>query len=138
MLNSRCVCGEFWFNQCMGMSNHEKINYVELPACDLEASKGFFNKVFGWEFQDYGPEYTAFSNAGLEGGFYQSELQARTESGSALVVLYSENLESTLAKVTEAGGQIAKEIFSFPGGRRFHFIEPSGNELAVWSDVGIG
>lgn len=118
----------------MGMSDHEKINYVELPSTNLEATKRFFNKVFGWSFQDYGSEYCAFSNAGLEGGFYKSKLKARTENGSALVVLYSENLEETLSRVTEAGGTITKDIFSFPGGRRFHFAEPGGSELAVWSE----
>lgn len=119
------------------MSEHEKINYVEFPSGDLEATKSFFKDVFGWSFQDYGPEYTAFSNAGLEGGFYKSDLTASTEDGSALVVLYSENLEQTLDKVRKAGGSITKEIFSFPGGRRFHFKEPGGSELAVWSDQEI-
>ncbi len=114
------------------MQEHETINYVEFPASDLEATKAFFTEAFGWAFQDYGPDYTAFSNAGLEGGFFRSELTATTANGSALVVLYSSDLEDTLSKVLEAGGSIAKEIFSFPGGRRFHFTEPSGNELAVW------
>jgi len=83
---------------------------------------------------DYGPEYTAFSDQGLDGGFYQSELKATTDLGSALIVLFSESLEDTQAKVTNAGGQIVTPIFSFPGGRRFHFIEPSGNEFAVWGE----
>lgn len=119
------------------MPEHEKINYVEFPSSDLKATKSFFSTVFGWSFQDYGPDYTAFSNAGLEGGFFKSELKANTANGSALVVLYSSNLEETRSKVVEAGGSIAKDIFSFPGGRRFHFTEPSGNELAVWSDKGV-
>ena len=116
------------------MDGHERISYVEFPASDLEATKSFFSQVFSWSFQDYGPEYTAFSNAGLEGGFFKSDLKANTENGSALVVLYSNDLEETRSKVVDAGGAIVKEIFSFPGGRRFHFSEPSGNELAVWSD----
>lgn len=116
------------------MSNHEKINYVEFPSPDLVATKTFFSQAFGWSFQDFGPEYSAFTNAGLNGGFYKAELRASTASGSALIVLYSDNLEETLAKVVETGGSIVKEIFTFPGGRRFHFIEPSGNEFAVWSD----
>jgi len=116
------------------MNDHEKINYIEFPSCNLNASKSFFKKVFGWSFQDFGPEYTAFSDAGIDGGFFKSELKATTANGSALVVFYSNNLEDTLSKVVEAGGSIVKEIFSFPGGRRFHFTEPSGNELAVWSD----
>ena len=116
------------------MTEHEKINYVEYPSSNFNATKSFFSKAFGWSFQDYGPEYTAFSNAGLDGGFFKSDLKASTANGSALIVLYTNNLEATLAKVVEAGGTIAKDIFSFPGGRRFHFLEPSGNEFAVWSD----
>lgn len=112
----------------------EKINYIELPATDIAGTKQFFAKAFGWEFIDYGPEYAAISGAGLDGGFYKSTLRATTETGSALVVLYSANLESSLAKVEDAGGQIVKPIFPFPGGRRFHFTDPSGNEYAVWSE----
>lgn len=113
---------------------HEKINYVEFAAKDLNATKLFFSTVFDWEFTDYGDEYTAFANAGLDGGFYQADLNARAESGSALVVFYSKTLEATERKVKAAGGSISTAIFEFPGGRRFHFIEPSGNEFAVWSD----
>jgi predicted enzyme related to lactoylglutathione lyase len=116
---------------------HEKINYIELPASNLTATKHFFNSCFDWTFTDYGPEYCAFFNAGLNGGFYQSELSASTSNGSALVVLYSDKLEQTQEKIEQAGGSISKAIFSFPGGRRFHFIEPSGNEFAVWSDQGL-
>ena len=116
------------------MSNHHKINYIEIPASAIEASKSFFNTVFDWQFVDYGPDYASFLNAGIDGGFYRSDLTALTNSGSALVVLYSQNLESTLAKVQEAGGVIIKPIFSFPGGRRFQFLDPSGNEFAVWSE----
>jgi len=116
---------------------HEKINYVEFPAKDLDATKDFFTKVFGWSFTDYGPDYCSFSNEGLEGGFYQSDLCATTAKGSALITFYSERLEETLNKITQADGKIIKPIFSFPGGRRFHFIEPSGNEFAVWSDQGL-
>lgn len=116
------------------MNEHEKISYVEFAASNLEATKSFFSHAFGWSFQDFGPEYVAFSNAGLEGGFFKSERKASTANGSALIVLYSENLEETRSKAVEAGGSIVKEIFSFPGGRRFHFTEPSGNEFAVWSE----
>jgi len=116
------------------MSTHEKINYLEFAATDLEGTKSFFMAVFGWTFMDYGPDYTAFSNAGIEGGFYRAALKADYQAGSALVVLYSERLEETLNKIVDAGGLVQKDIFSFPGGRRFHFTEPSGNELAVWSD----
>ena len=116
------------------MNLHEKINYVELPAKDLTATKAFFESVFGWSFVDYGPEYTAFENQGLDGGFFQSDLASSTEKGAALIVFYSNQLEATLAKVEKAGGSIFRPIFSFPGGRRFHFTEPSGNEFAVWGE----
>lgn len=116
------------------MNEHEKINYIELPAKDIPATRAFFTRVFGWEFQDYGPEYSAFSDQGIDGGFFLSEGCSRQENGAALVVFYSNDLEATLEKVTSAGGVIVKPVFSFPGGRRFHFTEPSGNEFAVWSD----
>ncbi len=117
------------------MTGHEKINYVEFPAKDIELAKSFFSSAFGWDFVDYGPDYTAFSNEGLNGGFFRSDLYVSTEKGSALIVFYSEGLEQTLAKIEEAGGSIIKPIFSFPGGRRFHFSDPNGNEYAVWSDI---
>lgn len=116
------------------MDNHETINYVEFPAGNLSATKEFFEKVFGWSFEDYGPEYTAFVDPALKGGFYKSEKHSTTDTGSALIVFYSNDLEDTKTKIEEAGGKIIKPIFSFPGGRRFHFTEPSGNEMAVWSD----
>ena len=117
------------------MNEHEKINYIEFPAKDIETTKAFFKTVFGWSFVDYGPEYTAFSNAGIEGGFFKANLSSSTEKGGALVVFYSKNLEETQTKITEAGGSILKAIFPFPGGRRFHFGDPNDNEYAVWSDV---
>ncbi len=116
------------------MNIHEKLNYVEFPSKDLDATKTFFKTVFDWKFTDYGPEYTAFANEGLNGGFYKAELNSSTANGAALLVFYSRNLENTLVKVTQAGGEIVKSTFDFPGGRRFHFAEPSGNEFAVWSD----
>lgn len=115
------------------MPAHEKINYVEYPARDLEATKAFFQTAFGWSFEDYGPDYVAFSGQGLDGGFFRADMAATTGNGSALIVFYSDRLEETLAKVTAAGGRIVKPIFPFPGGRRFHFFEPSGNEFAVWA-----
>ena len=113
---------------------HEKLNYVEYPSPDLEATKSFFNQVFGWSFQDFGPNYTSFANEGLDGGFYKAGLRSRADDGSALLVFYSADLESTQSKVRDGGGEIFKEIYEFPGGRRFHFLEPGGNEFAVWSD----
>jgi len=114
------------------MPNNDKLNYVEFPANNIPATKRFFEQAFGWQFEDFGPEYTAFSNQGLDGGFYQSSLMSNVERGSALLVLLSDDLEQSQVNVQAAGAEISQTIFSFPGGRRFHFIEPSGNELAVW------
>ncbi len=116
------------------MNEHEKINYVELPAKNLQATKDFFSQVFGWSFQDFGPEYSAFSNQGIDGGFFKSDLSSSTSNGAALIVFYSNDLEATQEKVKKANGNIVKPIFPFPGGRRFHFTDPGGNEFAVWSD----
>lgn len=115
------------------MNAHEKINYVEYPAKDIGATKRFFEAAFGWTFADYGPDYAAFANQGLDGGFYRSERVSAAVNGAALIVFYSQDLASTQRKVEQAGGVISKAIFAFPGGRRFHFTEPSGNEFAVWS-----
>jgi len=117
------------------MKGHEKINYLEFPAANLEATRAFFETVFGWSFSDFGPDYSAFSEASVDGGFYRAELASKTADGGALVVFYSEDLETTQAKIEGAGGVILKTIFDFPGGRRFQFCEPSGNEFAVWSDL---
>lgn len=111
------------------------ISYIEFAAADLAATKKFFEDVFDWNFQDYGPDYIAFNNAGVEGGFFRAKLASRTDSGGALIVLFSDSIEASVAKVQECGGTITKAIFEFPGGRRFHFLEPSGNELAVWTNI---
>lgn len=113
--------------------NHS-INYVELPGKDLGALEAFYSAAFGWIFTDYGPEYRAFSDGSFDGGFRRSGKKSKIDRGAALVVLYSDNLEGTRERVTAAGGSIHQDIFSFPGGRRFHFLDPHGNELAVWSD----
>lgn len=119
------------------MSQHEKIDYLEIPAKNIPAAQLFFTSVFDWSFQDFGPEYTAFSGAGIDGGFYQSDLTVSTKSGSVLIVFYSNNLEETSAKIEASGGSVVKPIFEFPGGRRFHFRDTNGNEYAAWSDLGI-
>jgi hypothetical protein len=119
----------------MKMNQHEKINYIEFPSKNIETTKDFFTAVFGWSFVDYGPDYTAFSNAGIDGGFFKSDLTTNTSNGSALIVFYSKDLEQTQTKIVQSGGSINKPIFSFPGGRRFHFNDPIGNEYAVWSDI---
>lgn len=107
-----------------------KLDYLELPGRNLESLKAFYIQAFGWRFVDYGPAYAAFDE-GLEGGF-----QADPDEGQArpLPVLYAHDLEGMLAKVVTAGGAVVKPIFAFPGGRRFHFRDPAGNELAVWSE----
>ena len=112
------------------MREDGKIDYVEMPGGDLGALKGFYADAFGWSFIDYGPDYAAF-NEGLDGGFDADKANALKKP---LVVLYARDLEAMAAKVTAAGGVIVRPIFSFPGGRRFHFTDPSGNELAVWSE----
>ena len=119
------------------MKEHEKINYVELPAKDINAAKEFFSTVFNWSFVDYGSEYTSFSGAGVDGGFFTSDLVASSNTGSVLVVFYSDSLEATEKKIEEAGGNIITPVFSFPGGRRFHFSDPNGNEYAVWTEASL-
>ncbi|WP_298444712.1 VOC family protein [uncultured Ferrimonas sp.] len=116
------------------MPQHEKLNYVEFPSRDLVATKAFFSQVFGWQFEDYGPEYSAFGEEGLSGGFFLSDQCSTTATGAALLVFYSNDIHATLAKVEQGGGCIVKPLFDFPGGCRFHFTEPSGNEFAVWSE----
>lgn len=109
-----------------------KLDYLELPATGgtLDSVKAFYSAAFSWSFTDYGPTYAAFEQ-GLDGGFQADAAEA---PGKPLPVLYSENLEQTLAAVEDAGGRIVRPIFSFPGGRRFHFTDPAGNELAVWGE----
>ncbi len=113
------------------MSHPNAIDYIEFTTTDLQGSKAFFQKVFGWEFKDFGPEYASFKDAAMRGGFAQSKKAA---TGGTLVVLYAPDLDPVVAKVKAAGGTIAKETYEFPGGKRFHFSEPGGNELAVWSE----
>ena len=112
------------------MREDGKIDYVELPGGDLGATQAFYRQAFGWVFTDYGPSYCAFSE-GLDGGFQSDAAEGRI---TPVVVLYAHDLETMEAKVRDAGGAIVRPIFSFPGGRRFHFRDPSGNEMAVWSD----
>ena len=109
--------------------NH--IQYIELYATDLPVVKKFYGEVFGWTFTDFGDTYTAFSSSGVDGGFEKVESVTK---GGPLVVLYHSHLEDAKARVEKGDGKVVRDIFSFPGGRRFHFEDPSGNELAVWSD----
>ena len=109
-----------------------RIDYVELPGGDLPATKRFYADAFGWTFTDYGPTYAAFDE-GLEGGFQADPAEA---TAAPLVVLWADDLEAMLARVQAAGAQITRPIFAFPGGRRFHFRDPAGNELAVVTGAG--
>ena len=111
-------------------NNH--INYIEFYAHDLNAIKQFYSAAFGWKFTDYGDSYVAFSESGLAGGF---DTSSEPIVNGALVVLYHSSLDTCVKNVKNAGGTISKDIFTFPGGKRFHFKDPSGNELAVWSDT---
>jgi uncharacterized protein len=108
-----------------------RIDYIEIAATNLADTKRFYSDAFGWKFTDYGPDYTSFVDGRLTGGFYKAEA---VSSGSVLVVLFALDLVAAEQRVRAAGGRIVKPIFTFPGGRRFHFADPSGTELAVWSD----
>jgi predicted enzyme related to lactoylglutathione lyase len=116
----------------MSQAEHDRrIDYIEFGATDIEATKRFYSGVFGWRFTDYGPDYTSFEDGRLSGGF---TTLSKPSGGSPLVVLYASDLEAVLVSVKKTGALITKAIFSFPGGRRFQFQDPNGNELAVWSD----
>ena len=112
-------------------AKNNRINYIELKANDLEKIKTFYIQCFGWKFKDYGSDYVSFSKSGLKGGFEKTE---DTIVNGTLVVLYHKNLNKIKNKIVKAGGEISKDIFTFPGGSRFQFLDPSGNELAIWSD----
>ena len=116
------------------MPIHHKLYYLEFPSADLARTKGFFKAAFGWKFEDFGPHYTAFSYAGLDGGIFYAKQKSQTSSGAALLVFYSGDIEASRDHLIACGATIIKPIFAFPGGRRFHFTEPMGNEFAFWSD----
>lgn len=111
---------------------HHAIDYLEFTVSDMEAAKRFYATAFGWRFTDYGPGYAGIQGEGREAGGLA--LGEPAGPGGPLVILYSDALEDSLSRVVAAGGRVVKEIFSFPGGRRFHFLDPSGNQLAVWSE----
>jgi len=113
-------------------NKNNNINYIEFPLVKNAETKQFYATVFGWEFTDWGPNYISFTGAGVEGGFNGEDKAPVTKPG-VLVVLYADDLAIKLAEVKEAGGRILKPIYEFPGGRRFHFQDPNGTELAVWS-----
>jgi predicted enzyme related to lactoylglutathione lyase len=118
-------------NAASNSSNDRRIDYIEFPTEDAGKSKEFYSSAFGWKFEDYGPQYTAFHDGRLAGGF---SADAGERPAKPLIVLYAADLDAAQRAVEQAGGKIARAIFAFPGGRRFHFTDPSGNELAVWSE----
>lgn len=113
------------------VEHDRRIDYIELAARNILATKRFYTEVFGWAFTDYGPEYTSFADGRLAGGFHRAD---EVRAGSTLVVIFAVDLAGAETRIRKAGGEIVKPVFEFPGGRRFHFTDPSGNELAVWSD----
>lgn len=117
-------------------AQHHAINYVEFTTTDIERSKNFYATVFGWKFQDWGPEYIGFdrASAGIDGGFRKGNAGEAYGTAVPLIVLYSRDLKATEAAILAAGGSIVVPTFEFPGGRRFHFSDGAGNVLAVWSE----
>lgn len=113
------------------MRAENRIDYVEIPVTDLEKTRDFFSSLFGWSFQAWGDDYMSFNDGRLDGGFRRSPEPAAATG--VLVVFYSENLERDVDKVKKLGATISEAIFSFPGGRRFHFVDPVGTEYAMWS-----
>ena len=111
-------------------ANHHKLNYIEFTTTDVAKAKQFYATVFGWSFEDWGPDYISFTGLGIDGGFKKGDAQP----GSPLVVLYSSDLAATAKAIASAGGTITVPTFDFPGGHRFHFSDGAGNELAVWSE----
>jgi len=119
------------------MSQHQNfcMDYIEFPATNVEATKRFYHEVCGWDFKDWGPGYTSFHDGRIAGGFTtDAQVASGSKTTGVLVVLYAKDLNETYNKVKSAGGRIVRETFEFPGGRRFHFADPNGNELAVWSE----
>jgi uncharacterized protein len=110
--------------------NDLQIDYIEYPARDIAATKAFYSSLFGWKFEDYGPDYTCFLDGRISGGFFRSE---DFICGGALVVIFADDLVAMRAKAIELDAQITKDIFEFPGGKRFQFLDPNGHELSIWS-----
>ena len=115
------------------MRAENRIDYVEIPVTDLPRARRFFEAMFGWQFQEWGEDYMSFTDGRLDGGMRKADVAA--PATGVLLVFYSDDLERDVARVQELGGTISQEIFSFPGGRRFHFVDPVGTELAIWSEA---
>lgn len=114
------------------MRAEKRIDYVEIPVTDLKKAREFFAALFGWTFQEWGDDYMSFNDGRMDGGFRRSDGPA--PSNGVLVVFFSEDLERDFARVQELGATISQAVFSFPGGRRFHFVDPVGTEFAIWSE----
>jgi predicted enzyme related to lactoylglutathione lyase len=110
------------------------IDYIEMPSRDLPATRQFFSALFGWSFQDYGPDYIAFDDGRMTGGFFAAEQAWSAATAAPLIVFYAPQLEQTLTEVQRLGGEVTRDIFEFPGGRRFHFTAPGTGEFAIWSE----
>lgn len=117
--------------QLQTTEHDHRIDYIELPVTGVPEAKRFYGSAFGWRFEDYGPDYASFADGRLTGGLTKVET---VRPGGPLIVIFAVDLEGTEKRVVAAGGRVVRPTFSFPGGRRFHFTDPSGNELAVWSD----
>ena len=115
------------------MTTENRIDYVEIPVTDVPRARTFLEAMFGWTFREWGDDYLSFSDGRLNGGVRKSSEPA--PASGVLLVFYSADLERDVERVQELGGTISQEIFSFPGGRRFHFVDPAGTEFAIWSDV---
>jgi predicted enzyme related to lactoylglutathione lyase len=116
----------------MSNAQHDRrIDYIEFSVKSVPEAKRFYGSAFGWSFEDYGPDYASFADGRLSGGF---QTATDVSPGGPLIVIYATDLEAMERQVRQAGGTIVRPIFSFPGGRRFHFTDPSGNELSVWSN----
>ncbi|WP_163272940.1 VOC family protein [Chelativorans alearense] len=118
----------------MSNDNDQRIDYVEFTVKDIRRSRDFYGNAFGWTFTDYGPEYCEFNDGRLSGGF--TTLGSVRSGGGPLVILYADDLPATVKRVEEAGGKIVRPIYGFPGGQRFHFADPDGYELAVYTEQG--
>ena len=110
-----------------------RIDYIEIPVTDPAQARDFFAKLMGWQFQEWGDDYISFNDGNMDGGFRRSDNPA--PATGVLVVFFSTNLERDYKRVVELGANISQEIFSFPGGRRFHFVDPVGNEYAIWAEA---
>jgi predicted enzyme related to lactoylglutathione lyase len=128
-----CHASNHHQGQALMSSKNDTINYIEFALTDGDGTKAFYSSVFAWQFQDWGPDYLSFSNADVDGGFSRERTSSAAGTGP-LIVLHADDLEAKVASVRSAGMEIFREIFEFPGGRRFHFIDPNGNEIAVWSE----